>query len=580
MFKRLFGRLRKSVRFVAADILAVHLAAAASAAFRFDFALGSVPWIQVLGVGSALSLTLVVAGSATFLYSGRYVRGSVDEVIALAKTILIVGAVSGTGNLIFGLAWGIPRSLVFIALPIFALLAGGFRLGVRASKRRGEASADKTKIAVVFGAGRASEVLIPQLLGVDSSPYRPVALIDDDESKADRHISGVPTMGTWKDFERIVQSVGAEVVIVAIPSANSALLREVHEQSLALEIEMVVLPALDVYLSGPKTPDSMRLPSIEDLIGRQVVSLDSEGVHSLLQGNTVMVTGAGGSIGTELVKQIAQFMPSALVMVDRDETGLLDCSLEVERTNSNVRLEKYLVDIRDTDAVQALFAEKKPQVVFHAAALKHVSMLEDFPAEAWKTNVQGSLNLLEAAKQNEVSTFVNISTDKAANPVNVLGHSKKAAESLTAWFGATTRQQFVSVRFGNVLGSRGSLVPILSAQIAAGGPVTVTDERATRFFMSISEAAALVLQAPLHGEHGDVLVLDMGEPVSIKGVAEHLIRLSGNPIDIKYVGLRPGEKLHEELIATGEETLPSSHPKIIRLRTGLRDPAEVLAERW
>lgn len=294
----------------------------------------------------------------------------------------------------------------------------------------------------------------------------------------------------------------------------------------------------------------------------------------------MLVTGAGGSIGSELVRQISDLSPSSLVLVDRDETGLLSAAMGITGRGSGSSHQTHLADIRDHQAIDSLFDLYKPDVVFHAAALKHVSMLERFPREAWKTNVEGTLNVLRAAQRVGVSSFINISTDKAANPLNNLGKSKRLGEHLTSWFGANSGKPYVSVRFGNVLGSRGSLVPILVEQISQGGPVTLTDAKAPRYFMSIPEACQLVLQAASRGAEGDVLVLDMGDPVSIQEVAEKMIELSGGDIEIVYSGLRPGEKLHENLVEDGETMVSSGHPKIFVIKSEAKSPEEVLAQEW
>jgi FlaA1/EpsC-like NDP-sugar epimerase len=440
-------------------------------------------------------------------------------------------------------------------------------------------SSDSRRV-LVYGAGDAAEVLIPQLLARSDSPYLPVVMIDDDPGKKNRWIREIPMGGTWSDLGALVKKFGVETVIVAIPSATSELLSRVYEDARALGLQVVVLPTLREYLGGRSTPGELRNVSIEDLIGRQSLDLGGDMVSSLLVGKKVLITGAGGSIGSELVRQIAEFHPSQLTLVDRDETALLIASLGVRGLVGDVNQETYLLDIRDRAAVVSLLDTYRPEVVFHAAALKHLPILERFPAEGWKTNVEGTLNVLESAREAGVSVFVNISTDKAANPANVLGRSKKLAEQLTAWFGSQTGFSYVSVRFGNVLGSRGSLIPLLADQIDAGGPVTLTDREATRYFMSIPEACQLVLQAAAEGEAGDVLVLDMGEPVRIQEIAERMIELSGRSVDIVYTGLRPGEKLHEDLLSDSETPIPSSHPKIMRIKATPRSPEEVLAEKW
>jgi dTDP-glucose 4,6-dehydratase len=562
------------------DSAAWPIATASALALRFEFELEITSFLNGAWLGLALAGMGALAGLATHLYRGRYVTGSMEEAFALFATVAPVFFVGGLLVVSFGNDWGIPRSTVFIATPIFLILAGGFRFLTRYSGLRTVGRTGPSKRALVYGAGDAAELLITQLFGQPDSPYRPVVLVDDAPDKKNRWIRGVPMGGTWSNLETLVGKFGVETVIVAIPSAESELLSRVYLDSRQLGLEVVVLPTLREYLGGRSTARELRTVSIEDLIGRQSLELGRDVVSSFLAGKKVLVTGAGGSIGSELVRQIADSGPSQLTLVDRDETALLLASLGVQSQAGGVNHDMYLLDIRDRPAVVSLFHGHRPDIVFHAAALKHLPILEAFPEEGWKTNVEGTLNVLESAREGGVSVFVNISTDKAANPANVLGRSKRLAEELTAWFGSQTGDRYVSVRFGNVLGSRGSLIPILADQIAAGGPLTITHKEATRYFMSIPEACQLVLQAAAEGEGGDVLVLDMGDPVRIQDIANRMIELSGRSIDIIYTVLRPGEKLHEDLLSDTETAIPAAHPKIMRLKATPKSPEEVLAEKW
>ena len=302
--------------------------------------------------------------------------------------------------------------------------------------------------------------------------------------------------------------------------------------------------------------------SIEDLIGRHPVDTNVELIAGYITGKRVLVTGAGGSIGSELCRQLSKFGPSELIMLDRDETGLQMAQLGTSGHGLLDTKDVVLADIREGATLEELFAERQPEVVFHAAALKHLPMLEQYPDEAWKTNVLGTLNVLQAARSVGVSTFVNISTDKAANPTSVLGHSKRVAEKLTAWMGEETGMRYLSVRFGNVIGSRGSMLPTFRALIEAGGPITVTHPEVTRYFMTIPEACQLVIQAGGIGRSGEILILDMGEPVSILDVAQRMIAMSGKNIEIVFTGLRHGEKLHEVLVGDREDLERPFHPKV------------------
>jgi dTDP-glucose 4,6-dehydratase len=562
------------------DFTAWFVALLVAAVLRFEFRLESVPLVNTTILAVLIAGASLVVGFLTHLYRNRYVVGSLDELRALALTIFLVTAFGGFVVVVFGNLWGLPRSTVFIAAPIFLLLSGGLRAYLRFVRLRDAQSMGTGRRALIYGAGDAAEALIPQLLGVPDAPYNPVVLVDDSPQKANRWIRGVPMGGQWKDLSQLVSHHEVDTVIVAIPSATSELLSKVYADASVLGLQVVVLPTLSEYLGGRKTASELRSVSIEDLLGRQSIELDSALISRLIVGNRVLVTGAGGSIGSELARQIAGFGPASLTLVDRDETGLLIASMGIDSARNEPLHETYLVDIRDKEAVHALFQSRKPDVVFHAAALKHLPILEAFPHEAWKTNVEGTLNVLEASADVEVSVFVNISTDKAANPANALGKSKKLGEELTAWFGATSGKPYVSVRFGNVLGSRGSLIPVIAEQISAGGPVTITDKAATRYFMSIPEACQLVLQAAAQGEEGDVMVLDMGQPVSIDGIAKRMIELSGKNVAIEYVGLRPGEKIHEDLLSDSETPLPSDHPKILRLKATPSNPTKVLASPW
>lgn len=562
------------------DFTAWFVALLVAAVLRFEFRLESVPLVNTTILAVLIAGASLVVGFLTHLYRNRYVVGSLDELRALALTIFLVTAFGGFAVVLFGNLWGLPRSTVFIAAPIFLLLSGGLRAYLRFVRLRDAQSMGAGRRALIYGAGDAAEGLIPQLLGVPDAPYNPVVLVDDSPQKANRWIRGVPMGGQWKDLSQLVSQHEVDTVIVAIPSATSELLSKVYADASVLGLQVVVLPTLSEYLGGRKTASELRSVSIEDLLGRQSIELDSALISRLIAGKRVLVTGAGGSIGSELSRQIAGFGPTSLTLVDRDETGLLIASMGIDSAENEPFHETYLVDIRDKEAVHTLFQSRKPDVVFHAAALKHLPILEAFPHEAWKTNVEGTLNVLEASADVEVSVFVNISTDKAANPANALGKSKKLGEELTAWFGATSGKPYVSVRFGNVLGSRGSLIPVIAEQISAGGPVTITDKAATRYFMSIPEACQLVLQAAAQGEEGDVMVLDMGQPVSIDGIAKRMIELSGKNVAIEYVGLRPGEKLHEDLLSDSETPLPSEHPKILRLKATPSNPTKVLASPW
>ena len=368
--------------------------------------------------------------------------------------------------------------------------------------------------------------------------------------------------GRGTDLGRVATATGATVVIIAIPSAGSEFIREVTQRAGEAGLSVLTLPPASQLFSSAIGVGDIRPVTNEDLLGRRTIDTGVEEIAGYLQGRRVLVTGAGGSIGSELCRQITRFAPADLIMLDRDESGLHEVQLSIEGRAMLDSRSLVVCDIRDEAALAAVFDEHCPEVVFHAAALKHLPLLEMWPAEAVKTNVFGTQNLLDAARRAGVAKFINISTDKAANPTSVLGYSKRVAERLTAAAGTDGEGTYLSVRFGNVLGSRGSVLTTFRQQVEAGGPVTVTDPEVTRYFMTVEEAVQLVIQAGAIGDNGEVLVLDMGEPVRIADVARQLVAQAPRPVEIVYTGLRPGEKLHEDLFGTGEVDVRPRHPLI------------------
>lgn len=407
--------------------------------------------------------------------------------------------------------------------------------------------------ALIFGAGELGKLLVTSLVRDSFAQYSPIAFLDDDPDLNGKKIEGVPIIGSFNSASNIVTNMGVSHLIVSVARADSELLERAFLFGKANNLEVLVFPPLNEVLQGAWRSRDVRKLDIETLIGRSPIDTSIEQMENYIRGKVILVTGAGGSIGSELCKQISILNPSRLLMLDRDETGLQNVQLLLGGDGLLTSPDILLADIRDYEVVERIFSEYRPDIIFHAAALKHLPMLEKFPAEAWKTNVLGTENLLKAASNSDVSKFINISTDKAAAPTSVLGHSKRLSERLTSYYSLALKKDFVSVRFGNVLASRGSLIPVFSTMIERGGPLKVTDPEATRFFMSIPEACQLVLQAGGLGNGGDVLILDMGKPVKILDIAEKMIDLSGKEIAIEFTGLRPGEKLHEELFASENE---------------------------
>ena len=531
-------------------------------AFRYDFGVEHSSW-RILGCVWIVALVLqLLGGWATGLYGGRYAAGSFYEMRTLLFVVFVTGVVIGVPLVVFGSDLTLPRSLAFLASPLAFLLMAASRYLQRVYLEGRSRPGLEAQRTLVYGAGHLADHLVRQMLADPLSPWVPVGLVDDDRVKHAYRIHNIPVLGTGSDLPEIVAKTGATALIISIGRANAAMIREISDAAEAAGLRVMVMPLLQDLLEGKSRLRDVRDVEIEDLIGRNPIDTQVESVAGYLTGKRVLVTGAGGSIGSELCRQIAHYRPSELILLDRDETGLQSTELLIEGHGLLVSRDTVLADIRDEAALQAIFEDRRPQVVFHAAALKHLSLLERHADEGWKTNVLGTLNVLRAAMAAGVEIFVNISTDKAANPTSVLGFSKRLAEQLTAWAAKMTRRRYLSVRFGNVLGSRGSLLPLVDSMIRSGGPVTVTHPDATRFFMTIPEASHLVIQAGGIGSPGEVLILDMGEPVRVLDIVQRMIARSGADVGITFTGLRPGEKLHEELIGSNETDSRPMHPKI------------------
>lgn len=548
------------------DVFVWAIAITVAEFLRFEFNLSWINLPNTLLLIAVTALLQLISGWVFWLYRGRFKIGSSDEVRALFLATVSITAIDFILVFIAGYSWGIPRSTMIIASPIAFTLMGMVRYLSRAigeARLKPGASAQRT---IIVGAGYVGTITVQRLLTDAASDFIPVAILDDDPAKQNYSVRNVRVQGGIDNLAEVAREAGATTVMVCIGFADASLMRRVNDAAKPAGLRVLVLPPLEEIFDQPSSFGDLREISIEDLIGRHPVRLEQESIAKYLHGAKILVTGAGGSIGSELCRQLVQFQPAELIMLDRDETGLQQSQISVHKHGLLDTKDVVLADIRDVDALSAIFEERRPTVVFHAAALKHLPMLEQYPEEAWKTNVLGTLNVLEASAKVGVTTFVNISTDKAANPTSVLGHSKRVAEKLTAGFGEKTGERYLSVRFGNVIGSRGSMLPTFTSLIEAGGPLTITHPDVTRFFMTIPEACQLVIQAGGVGRSGEVLILDMGEPVRILDVAERMIEQSGKDIEIVYTGLRHGEKLHEELVGNGESDERPFHPKISHAR--------------
>jgi len=520
---------------------------------------------SVIGGAVLICLLQGAFGLMAGLYRHRYLRGSSME--AVAVTAATVGVALGLA--VLGVPWrhgqqSAPGTIVDAAAFTLVAMVSARHLWlamITGWRRSALPVAAPVKI-IVFGAGNVGTHFIQQVLGQDETGYQPVALLDDDPARRNLRVRGVRVRGGRASLAAIAAETGATVLVIAVRRPDRALISELTAAAQECGLALAVLPQVGAVLGGSGRIDGVRDPRIGDLLGRRPVRIDTAAIAEQLRGKRILVTGAGGSIGSELCRQLYAFGPATMVMLDRDESALHALQLSLHGRALLDSDDLALADIRDPDRVREVFERFRPQIVFHAAALKHLPLLERYPAEALKSNVYGTQTVLAAAAASGVEVFVNISTDKAANPVSVLGYSKRIAERLTAQMAGQASGTYLSVRFGNVLGSRGSVLTALSAQVAAGGPVTVTHPEVTRYFMTGAEAVQLVLQAAVCGRDGEVLVLDMGKPVRIADIARRLAAAEPYPVEIVYTGLRPGEKLAEDLLGDGEVDLRLVHPLI------------------
>lgn len=542
----------------AADFIIWTLAVPLAVVLRFDFTLPA-SLAEVAFVAGLVTAALYV-GSASLLrmYSGRYVSGTFDEVVGIG---LLVGLIStmGTAVLVFAPP-SLPRATEVIAggISLFAILGVRFTLRRFRVLRSLSRTGNRT---LIYGAGEAGSQLATLMQSDRGSRFIPVGFIDDDPGKRHLRRSNIRVLGSGENIEHLLRETQAETLVIAIAGVSSSRLQEIDRICAGLGVRVQVIPTTSEILGGAIRLGDVSDLSEEDIMGRRAVSTNESQISEYLRGRSVLVTGAGGSIGAEIARQVHRYAPARVMLLDRDESALLDAQLSIDGSGLLASEDLILADIRDSAAIDQVFARYKPDIVFHAAALKHLTFLERFPREAWKTNVEGTRNVLSSSLRNGVQGFVNISTDKAADPTSVLGMSKRITERMVAAL-SPRPGSWVSVRFGNVLGSRGSVVTTFRHQIANGGPVTVTHPEVTRYFMTVREAVHLVLQASVLGVSGETLILDMGEPKRVADIARFMVDRSNREIPIVFTGLRPGEKLHEVLISEGEHAVAPKHPLV------------------
>ncbi|MBG9543265.1 polysaccharide biosynthesis protein EpsC [Cytobacillus firmus] len=514
------------------------------------------------------SITLLMShhffASLYRLYNKAWEYASVRELVAIVKavslSIMVTGAVQQLliGNVYF-------RALM-LAWMMHVLLIGGSRFSWRVYRDRYIKPAVEQKRAMIIGAGAAGTMLARQLLKNKDAEIKPVAFIDDDPKKNKLHILGLPVVGNSKRIKKMAETLDIDHIVIAIPSLSKDEMKRIYEECAGTRAKTVIMPLIEDVMLGNVSFNQFRDVQVEDLLGRDPVELDINSISKKLTGKTILVTGAGGSIGSEICRQVCKFKPKKLLLLGHGENSIYQIDMELRNQyRTEIEILPVIADIQDGRRIFEVMDIHRPDAVYHAAAHKHVPLMEYNPKEAVKNNVIGTKNVAEAADTFGVRTFVLVSSDKAVNPTNVMGSTKRIAEMVIQEIDKHSATKFVAVRFGNVLGSRGSVIPLFKKQIQAGGPVTVTHPEMTRYFMTIPEASRLVMQAGALARGGEVFVLDMGEPVKIVDLARNLITLSGyseEEIGIKFSGIRPGEKMFEELLNEKEVHKEAVFPKI------------------
>ncbi|AOY78271.1 polysaccharide biosynthesis protein [Clostridium formicaceticum] len=550
------------------DVFLINSSILAALWLRFDF---TIPQLQLQNYYTTAVLTTVIMLMVFYmsnLYNSVWRYASIDELISIV-------AASFVGSSILFIVYfhllriNFPRSMYPIAMLLLTASVGGSRFAyrfLRRVKRISLGCSMQNKRVLIIGGGTAGSLVIKEIYDNPQICKTPVAVIDDDAVKYRRKIHGVSILGNRGDIEKVVKEEKIQEIIIAMPSATKTEIRKIVDICTKTKCDLKILPGVYEILDGKVDIKKIRDVQIEDLLGREAVKVNLEEISDYLHNEVILVTGGGGSIGSELCRQIARFDPRELIILDIYENNAYEIQQELLRKHKKINLEVIIASIRDKKRIEQIFEKHQPKVIFHAAAHKHVPLMENNPMEAIKNNIFGTMNVAECAHQYGAKRFVLISTDKAVNPTNIMGATKRVAEMTIQAMNHQSETEFVAVRFGNVLGSNGSVIPHFKKQIAEGGPVTVTHPDIIRYFMTIPEAVQLVIQAGAMAQGGEIFVLDMGDPVKIADLARDLIRLSGfepdTDIKIEFTGLRPGEKLYEELLLKEEGLQGTKHEKI------------------
>jgi len=579
--------LTKTIFFVATDIICAAVSVWLAFLLRFDF---NIPLQYFSFIYRMIALVVIFVLPVFYfqkLYSFSWSYVSTNELISLfnATTIAFIFlAIVIFLSHHFPHFINFPRSTIVISYLIFFILCGALRFSKRIYLRViGQNRLLEKDRTLIVGAGDAGEQILRSIISSAKSPYYPVGFVDDNPIKKGVAIHGLKVLGKVSDIPNIAESQQIKQLIIALPLAGSRKIREAVELGKKAGIwKIKIAPPLSEIIRGQVSFKNLKDVEVEDLLGRDQFDLNTDQIESFIKGKTVLITGAAGSIGSELSRQISKFKPNSLLLLDQDETGIFNISKELEQNFPGLKIKHLVADVADREKVNKIFELLKPEIIFHAAAYKHVPLMEENADEAVKNNIFGTKNLVNAAVDFNTEKFIFISTDKAVNPTSVMGATKRVGEMICQLFNKERKTKFVSVRFGNVLNSRGSVIPIFREQIKKGGPVEVTHPEMKRYFMLTSEACLLVMQAGAMGQGGEVFVLDMGQPVKILDLAKEMIRLSGlqpdKDVAIVFTGTRPGEKLFEEMLTAEEGTVATQNQKIFMAKMSETNPKIFEAE--
>jgi len=573
-------RFRKLIM-VFVDLVSINISMLLAFMIRFDWN----PSALMIEACVFFMILASVIRVGTFFVSGAYQwsfrHASISEALNIFKAVTVGSLLIITTAFFMrqdGML-GMGRTVLLIDYLVCYFLISASRFLPRFFMKFRNLRRSNLKRVLIVGAGTAGEMVVRELITVTNGMYRPIGFVDDNRLKMHSHIHGIKILGTTDDMKGLVTENAVEEIIIAIPSANGRTIRNIVSKCENLGVKIKIIPGLHKIMTGEVSIKQITDVQPEDLLGRQTVEINTDDVTAFIKGQVVLVSGAGGSIGSELCRQIVEFDPSALIIFDYNENDLYFLELDLREKYENLRIITIIGDIKDVGLLKHTFSTYKPDIVFHSAAHKHVPLMENNPAAAVKNNIIGTRNFMYASEHYKVKRFVMISTDKAVNPTSIMGATKRIAETMLQGKAQIAKTKFMAVRFGNVIGSSGSVVPIFKKQIEKGGPITVTHPDVKRYFMSAREAAQLVIQAGAIGKGGEIFILDMGEQIKISDLAKNLITLSGLEIDedieIKYIGLRPGEKMEEETLLDIENDKATKYNKVFIAQPNHFDPAKV-----